>query len=132
MKTKIADSLVPVQTLLYYDFPLMEHMRDPSNGQDFILVWIDETPEMVMWHTIKASPETLAKYLSRDPLEAITFKALMLASPAIYRCSANTYNYGEILEGELVPFDQISDEIMPTDDSYHDTGVMKYHEEQVL
>ncbi len=120
---KIADYLITVETLSYYDFPLMEHMRDNVTLQDYIMAWVDDEDGDVVWHTIPVSPENLAKYLSRDPDVAITLKEVILAATHLFKCRANTYVYSSILEGELIRPKDIPAEVMPGDDSYHHYSV---------
>lgn len=111
-----ATQLTHVETLSYYDRPLLEHWRD-TNGQDFLMVWQDESQESVTWYAVPVNPETLAKFLEHDLDMAITLREVILAAPTIWRVEANSFVY-DVTEGVALTPAAIPEDHMPLDGSY--------------
>lgn len=115
---KFANTLTAIECLSYYDRPLLMQFVDPSTGVFWLAAWIDESPETVQWHMIQVSAKDMVRLLSKDYKTALTLRQAIERSPAVYRCSANTFDYGSITEGELITPASISEEAMPSDGSY--------------
>ena len=113
---KFAEHLTLIETLSYYDRPLIEHWRD-TNDQDFLMVWQDENESSVTWYVVPVAPETLAKFLERDLDKAITLREVILTTPFVYRCEANSFVY-DLTEGVQILTHKIPDSHMPLDGSY--------------
>lgn len=113
---RFASTLIELEVLSYYDRPLLVLYREQGTGQHWIAAWIDEEPGTVKWHMIALTPEDKDLLLSTDLDTAITLKQAMERSNAVYRCEANTFDYGSITDGTLV--EKIEDEYQPGDGSY--------------
>ena len=111
-----ATALTHVETLSYYDRPLLEHWKD-TNGQDFLMVWHDENQDFVTWYAVPVSPENLAKFLERDLDKAIDLRQIFFATPTVWRIEANSFVY-DVTQGVALAPANIPNDLLPGDGSY--------------
>jgi hypothetical protein len=119
---KFAETLKHVETLSYYDRPLLEHWVDPTIEQNFLMIWQDETTEFVTWLVVPVTHETLVKVLSKKLDEAITLRNAILTARQVFKVQANQFVY-DVTEGQELTPDEIPDELLPRDGSYVDFDV---------
>ena len=131
MNTVFANNMVPVETLMWYDGPIIVHYRDDKH--DFLMLWSDvewkSSQEQTLFYLVcHVTRNDMAAYLANK----ITTLSLMKRSMAIYECveqaipdktAVNGVRWTHWLEngvatGRRVEFNSIPADSLPSKNSY--------------
>lgn len=101
------------EELIYYDGPLLSHYT--AGPVQYLVMWSDYPDDKTcLWFTVEVSIPNLKRFMANE----MTLLEVMQVAPSIHRCINMFIDEVEDAHGELIAFQDIKPESLPTDKSY--------------